>query len=293
MIRVCINGAVLEPEGAKVSALDYGFLYGFGLFETLRVYKGKPFALKEHLERMEGAAREIGWDFPWDLRTVREWVSLTIEPFGEVDLRLRLTATPGRGEPIADPSTCREPTLVIIASELPRDFDRRIERGLKVVLFPHPRGSFASRLKSLSYIESVLARSFAREKKAHEALFVNHRGIVTEGATSNVFVILERALLTPPLELELLDGITRKFVISLALEMGLRVREEEFGPDAFHRCEGAFLTNSVMEVAPILSFEGRSLPQSPLVPQLRKAYREMVLSRVGSELPHRGLEFTP
>jgi branched-subunit amino acid aminotransferase/4-amino-4-deoxychorismate lyase len=276
---VWMNGEIIPLEEARVSVLDYGFLYGFGLFETLRAYGGRPFMLEEHLERLNGALEELGMNLQLKADEVRDALQelLLRNELRAVDSRIRITVTPGEGRPIGDPDTCKAPTIVIFASPIPPDLDERLASGVSATIYPYPRSVSGrmSRMKLISYVENLLARRYARRRDAFESLFLDGSGRLLEGATSNLFVVKGGGLATPPVELGLLPGVTRALVIRIASDIGVEVEEGELILDDLLSSDGAFITNSIIEVTPLAEIEGRRIPQSEIISRLREAYRRM------------------
>jgi len=287
---VILNGQLVPREQAVVSVFDYGFLYGCGLFETVRAYRGRPFRLSAHLRRLRRSAEELGWSLAVEEETVSRWVEevLTANRLTTGDARVRLTVTPGAGPPLADWS-CGEgpPTWVVMAAPLPADFDERLARGWRALIYPRARGQQAATagVKSLSYLENVLARQWARSRGADEALFINSVGRLTEGTVSNLFVVRDGRVVTPPLSEGLLPGVTRAEVLEIAPREGVAIEERPLTPPDLQTCEEAFLTNAVVGLVPLVQVEGRTLPVGEVTQKLRAAYREDVCGQLGNHHP--------
>jgi len=261
---VYVNGEVVEREAASVSAFDRSFLYGDGLFETVRAYDGVPFLMVEHLDRLAGSAGALG--IPMPVRgTVAGAVARLIELNGLRDAYVRITLSRGTHAGALAPDEPLKPTLVIEAHELHPYPPELYERGARVIVssLTHDSSSPVRRHKTTSYIAGVLARREAKNRGADEALLLDPAGRVAEGATSNVFCVRDRRLTTPPLEMNILPGVTRAAVIALARDAGHAVDEAPFGLAELQSADEVFLTNSLMEVMPARSVEGCELPGAP------------------------------
>jgi len=268
MTVVWINGEVSPVEEARVSPLDHGLLTGDGVFETLRVYQGVPFATRRHLERLVRSAAALDLPVP-DLSVLREAMEIVVTR-NDLDAgRMRITITGGVGSLGSDRADC-EPTVIVAGSALV-DWPPTAD----VVVAPWPRnerGALAG-IKTVSYGENVVALAYARDDGADEALFANLAGDVCEGTGTNVFVVLDGRLVTPPLSSGCLAGVTRE----LLLELG-GVVEEDTPVAALAGAEEAFLTSSTREVQPIRAIDDRVLPAAPgpLTLDAASAYAELV-----------------
>lgn len=286
MNRVYLNGKFVERDAATVSAFDRGFLYGDGLFETVRAYDGVPFALAEHLDRMAASAAFLGIPFPGNA-VLAEAVGKLIDRNGLADAYVRITLTRGEhtGALAPDPST--RPTLLVEARALqpyPADLYRH---GADVVIASHRHesGSPLRAHKTSNYLTSILAKREATELGALEAILLDPAGIVCECATSNLFCVNGGVLHTPPLDLNILPGVTRRTVMDLAREAGIDVREERFNAELLRSASEVFLTNSLMELLPVRSIAevGRFAIPAETYGALHAAYRELVRSAVGAD----------
>jgi branched-chain amino acid aminotransferase group I len=276
---VCLNGEIVERDAAKVSAFDRSFLYGDGLFETVRAYGGAPFMLAEHLARMANSAEALGIAMPaaGDIATV---VERLIEMNELADAYVRITLSRGTHAGRLVPDEPLRPTLLIDARELRPYPAEMYERGATVAVAEsaHHSGTVVGRHKTTSYVASILAKREAQERGADEAILLDHAGHVAEGAASNVFCVRDGRLLTPPLDLNILPGITRQCVIKLARETGIETAETRFGADELKAADEVFLTNSLMEVMPAGSIDGSALASipGPVTAALAAAYKNLV-----------------
>jgi len=273
-----LNGEIVRGSAAQVSALDRGLLHGYGLFETMRSYGGRVFRLGEHYSRLcEGAAR-LAMDVPLSLSQLGEAVQALLRRNDLPDACLRLTVTAG---PQPDAAGNAAEAAVFLSARPLTDYPQDLyRRGMAAVVSPVRRNETSplSRIKSLNYLDNLLAREDAHRHGADEAILLNTRGFVAEGSASNVFLVHQGRLLTPGVEAGALPGITRQVVLELASALGFEPTESEVEPSALEDASEAFLTNSVMEVMPLTSLNGRPLGPGrpgPLTDRLRPLYREL------------------
>ncbi|MCS3918091.1 aminotransferase class IV [Fervidibacter sacchari] len=287
-IIACINGKLVPKEEAKVSSFDFGFLYGVGLFETFRTWRGRLVGLERHLSRLMKDATNLGWQLPPTLETLTDWVLRTLKANKSLiaegkDVRVRITVTPGTVDPAKGwwDFASAEPTVVIHVTPLPPDFDSRNERGWTAVLAPwrRPKDFPLWQIKATTYFANVLARRHARSKGADEALWLNTDGNLTEGTATNLFVICDGEIWTPPPEEGLLPGVARSLVIELAASLGFSVIERPIPLSTLSRAEEAFLTNAVIGLVPLTKIGDTLLPSTQTSLQLRSAFFDHCFKR--------------
>ena len=229
-----LNGKLVPRNEAKISLLDYGFLFGFGLYETVRAYEGKPFRLDNHLARLRYSGERLGIVIHTAL--IREAVHEVIKANGFGQTRLRICVSIGEGEMSPNPDSCKMPTIAVMASEYTPPSRAKYLRGYQTVLSAIRRNSLSpvTYLKSANTMESMLARRDAKDAGADEALFLNEKGYLTEAAGSNVFIVKDGVLKTPPYESGMLPGVTRMVVFELASQLEIKVREINCRPARFN-----------------------------------------------------------
>ena len=253
---VHLNGSLMPLSQASISALDYGFLYGYGLFETMRAYRGQIFRLESHLNRLARSAEILGLSIEGlDLKSA---VMDTIKANRLSEARVRLTISVGEGSITPDPNTCEKPTVLVMCSHYQPYPKQLYEKGFRAIVSSIRRNSQSplSRIKSANYLESILARQQARTAGVDEALFLNEKGLLAEASMSNIFLVKNDVLKTPGEESGILPGITRDVVIELASSLGIKVLEQDIKLDELFRAEEAFLTNSLMEIMPLTEVDG-------------------------------------
>lgn len=278
---VYLNGSLMPLTEARISPFDHGFLYGYGLFETMRAYGGRVFRLERHLARLMRSAEFLGLASKLATFDLEKAVMETIGANGLSDARIRLTVSAGEGEITPDPATLKEPTVLIMAQSYTPYLMERYEKGFKVVVSTIRLNSQSplSRIKSANYLNNILARREAKEAGADEALILNERGFLAEGSTSNIFLVIRGLLITPSEESGILPGITREAILELAPSLGIKAREREVTQEHLIKADEAFLTNSLIEVMPITEVNGKPIGSGKpgeLTKRLMAAYRELV-----------------
>ncbi|MBW2458519.1 MAG: aminotransferase class IV [Deltaproteobacteria bacterium] len=278
--RVLIDGVGYPPEGAKISAYDRGFLYGDSVFETVRTYGGRLFALTEHLARLVRSASQIGLRLPVSTEQLAEETERAVREGDNAESYARIMITRGSGPVDLDPMSAEQPLRVIFIAPLVTPPAAHYRDGITVHSVETVRASDAAGSAKLgNYLASALALRLAREAGAVEALVVNRDGVVVEGPTSNVFMVRDGALVTPPLEIGVLEGITRGIVIQLAGELGLEVRFEAYPPEQVAQSDELFLTSSLREVIPVVLVDERQIGDGkpgPVTRSLHRAFRQHV-----------------
>ncbi len=289
---VYLNGSLLPRSQARVSVYDHGFLYGYGLFETMRAYHGTIFLLERHLKRLMNSAEVIRLSSQLAGIDLGKACVDTLRANGLEDARLRLTVSRGEVDSFPGSGTSATPTVLVTARNLSALNARIYDRGFRVGVSSFRRYSQPplSQLKTANYLTSILAKMEAEAAGLDEALLLNEHGALTEGSVSNVFFVNSHSeLITPSLESGILPGITREVVMELADTVGINITEGEVRLEDLGQFAEAFLTNSVVEIMPLVEVRdesGKTITigsgkPGALTKRLMAAYREMVESQTG------------
>lgn len=264
---VCwLNGRLVPLAEARISVFDHGLLYGDGVFEGIRFYRRRPFKLAAHLERLFDSARAIALDLPFGEAEVTAAVMATVAAYAGEDGYLRLVATRGEGALGIDPRNCARPSLFVIADRLSMVPDAVRQRGARVVVAATrrlPPDGLDPRIKSLNYLNHILARMEANRAGADEAILLNGAGRVAEGTADNVFIVRHGRLLTPPPVEGALAGITRATVLELAETAGVPHAELPLAPYDLYTADECFLTGTGAELIPVAEVDGRAMASCP------------------------------
>ena len=259
---IFMNDRLVPEEEAKVSVFDHGLLYGDGVFEGLRSYGGKVFRLDEHLDRLWASARAICLEIPLAKPVVAKAVNDTLAANKLVDGYVRLVVTRGSGSLGLDPNRTKNPQVIVIADTIslyPREF---YERGLRIVTAATQRthsAALSPRIKSLNYLNNIMAKLEGLQAGCIEALMLNHKGEVAECTGDNIFIVRHGRLLTPPPEAGILEGITRGAVMELAGTAGIDCREATLVRHDLYTADECFLTGTAAEVIPVVEIDGRTI----------------------------------
>ena len=276
-----MEGKIHPLSEARISVRDHGLLYGDGVFEGVRFYHGTPFMLREHLQRLQDSARAIGLDCPWQPEELTDIVMQVVAAFSEAQGYLRILLTRGEGALGIDPRSCTQPQLIVIADRLQMIDPAVRKQGANLIIASTrrlPADGLDPRIKSLNYLNHILARMEANHAGAHEAVLLNTRGQVAEGTADNLFVVKKGVLLTPPVTDGALEGITRQLMLNLAREDGLAAREQSLAPYDLYTAEECFLTGTGAELIPVRSIDGRKPRQcpGPVYQQLSGCFRHHI-----------------
>ncbi|MHA7838168.1 MAG: aminotransferase class IV [bacterium] len=274
-----IDGEIVPAREARISVLDHGFLFGDGVFEGIRRTSGGIFRLEDHLTRLATAARMVGIEMPGGVRRAREVTCETARAWGPRSGYLRLILTRGVGALGIDPASCVSPELICIAAGTVSLSAEKESRGVDLITSSLRRPSSDTldpRVKSLNYLNNVLAKREASARGAHDALVLNAQGLVAEGSATNVFLIREGRLETPPVTDGALEGITRKTVLEIGGAIGLRVAERSLARFDLFAADMVFLTGTRAGLVPVGSLDGSPLDQTgrPVLDRLRAAFEE-------------------
>lgn len=279
---IYINGEYFSRENAKVSVYDHGLLYGDGVFEGMRIYSGKVFAQEDHLIRLYESARAIALPIPIDLDEMRTALVETVEKNGLEEGYVRLLVTRGGNQLGLDPFRCDNPQVIIIVDSISLYPEKYYTEGLDLVtastIRNHP-AALSPRVKSLNYLNNIMAKIEAIRAGCVEAVMLNHKGEVAECTGDNIFIVRRGRLLTPPVHAGILEGITRNTVMELARGEGLEVVEETLTRHDLFIAEECFLTGSAAEVIPAVKLDGRLIADGKVGP-ITKRLNEVFKSHV-------------
>jgi branched-chain amino acid aminotransferase len=283
---VYLNGSLIPRSKAHLSISDHGFLYGFGLFESMRAYNGKIFLLDRHIKRLKNAAQVIGMGEKLVGLDLEKASLDTVKANDLKEARVRLTVTNGEGIDMPWVDAGGKPTVLVTAIPYTPLSKDKYEAGYKVGIASARRASqnVMSSLKSINYLLNTVARMEVAKRGQDEALLLNEDGYIAEGGGSNIFFVRSGRLVTPAPNSGLIPGVTREVIIELADSLGISVSEGIVGKAAFKQCEEAFMTNAVIEVMPVTCISdetGASVnicsgKAGPVTQQLMKAYRDLV-----------------
>jgi len=261
-LQIYIDGEFFDQAEAKVSVFDHGLLYGDGVFEGIRFYNSRVFRMEAHMERLWESARSICLEIPISREEMDEALLETIRQNDVRDGYVRLIVTRGVGNLGLNPVQCKRPSIIIIATTVALYSEENYRRGLTVVTVPTRRMGPATlnpAIKSLNYLNNVLARIEANLANADEALMLNDAGNIAECTADNVFVVKRGQIMTPPITAGALRGITRSVVFDIAAELDIPIFERELTRHDLYIADEAFLTGTAAEVIPMIKLDGRSI----------------------------------
>jgi len=274
-VKVYINGKFFEPDQARVSVFDHGYLYGDGIFETLRSYRGRIFRFDDHFTRLAGSAARIALPLPWGKEQCRQLLQEALQVNESPDALLRLSLSRGEGPPGLDPALCSRPTVVIITRPFQGHSSGDSLRGVPLAVVSVRKNltsALDARIKSTNFLNNILAKIEAKRVEATEGILLNQEGFLTEGTVSNLFFVTHDVLYTPSTDTGILEGITRKVVLEISRQKGIEVHEGAFTPDALLKADEVFLTNTSYEVMPVTRVDRQSFRVGPVTRRLMKAY---------------------
>ncbi|MGH9371638.1 MAG: aminotransferase class IV [Vicinamibacterales bacterium] len=278
---VYVNGTITPAEDAVIPVFDHGFLYGEGVYETVRTYNKVPFLLERHNRRLRASASRLELDVPFDDAALAGWIDETMAAAGELrEAYIRILLTRGIGELTYDVDATPSPSLVIIVKPLDEAPPRVETDGIRIALVPvlrnHP-GSVDPIIKSNNLLNNAIAMQQANRQASEEALMCNYRGELSECSQSNFFLVRDGIVLTPGSDAGLLEGMTGAFVFELGREEGLDVREASLFPDDLGRAQEAFITSTTRELSPVVRIDDRIIGSGkpgPMTLRLLNAYRK-------------------
>lgn len=284
--RCWIDGSILPASEAKISVFDHGFLYGDGVFEGVRFYNRKAFRLPLHLKRLQRSAAALQLAIPLSADGLADAVSATIAASPLSEGYLRILVTRGVGVLGINPATCQQPSVIIIADQLQMVSDAQRSQGVRAIIASTRRltpDRLDSRIKSLNYLNAILARVEANYAGVEEAILLNDRGCVAEGTADNLFIVSDGVLLTPPATEGALAGITRQTVLELAVANGIPAREAILTPYDLYNADECFLTGTGAKLIPVREIDGRKMAECPgtYYQQLTQAFSTLIQQETG------------
>lgn len=281
---IYLDGEFVPEEEAKISVFDHGLLYGDGVFEGIRAYNGRVFRLTEHLVRLYNSAKAILLEIPLSFEEMEEAVLETLRRNKLQDAYIRLVVTRGKGDLGLDPKKCEKPTVFIITDSITLYPEETYQNGLKLVTVPTRRNApeaINPNIKSLNYLNNILAKMEAAQAGAVEAIMLNNEGYVAECTGDNIFIIRGDKIETPSPALGGLPGITRDALIEVARKLGYTVEETFFTRYDLYTADECFLTGTAAEAIPVVELDGRKIGSGkpgPITQKLITAFRELANS---------------
>lgn len=279
--KIYLDGEFVSRKEAKVSVYDHGFLYGDGVFEGLRTYNGRVFKLTEHIDRLYKSAKYICLDIPLIKEKLIEAVIKTVQLNGHRDCYIRLVVTRGEGDLGLAPNKCKTATLIIIVDKIELYPEKFYREGMEVITAPTQRNTSYNldpRVKSINYLNNILAKIEAENAGFKEAIMLNREGFVTECTADNIFVIEDDVLKTPSTHMGVLDGITRRTVIEIAKKLSIEVKEEILSRYDLFNADECFLTGTGAEIMPIVKIDGRTIGDGKVgntTHKIRSAFKKL------------------
>ena len=278
---IFLNGKIIPDTDANISSGDRGFLYGDGIYETLRSYNGTPFKLSEHLDRMRYSAKQLKISFGYTNKDISEWINKLIEKNCSQDAYIRITLSRGAGGGRLQMDEGIEPTILVQVKPL-TPYDRRLyEEGMSLVVSNYRRSTSCpiSCHKTTNLLKSIMMKEEAKKRSADEAIIVNTEEYVTECVVSNIFFVNNGKVVTPSLNTNILPGITRSTVLDICNESSIPAGEERFKVETLLNADEVFITNSLMEIMPVSKIDdtkiGKVIP-GKVTQQLMSVYKNFV-----------------
>jgi len=271
--KVFLNDRLVDIDKACISVTDSGFLYGAGLFETMRSYNGVVFALDDHLDRLFFSARSLSIENSYDKKFITDAIYKLLKANKLKDARLRLTLT---GGPMSEPEEKRRATLLITATKIQPYPPQYYKNGVLVVLCPFRQNVSEPiyRHKTTNYFSRMIALKLAHQKRAAEALWFTVDNRLAEGCISNVFLVKDSVLYTPPIETPVLAGVARKTVCQIALKNSIKLIEKDLSTDDLLAADEIFLTNVIMQIMPVSRVEKHTVADGKVRPMTRKLQKK-------------------
>jgi branched-chain amino acid aminotransferase len=282
--KVFISGKLYDKEDAKISVFDHGFLYGDGVFEGLRSYGGKIFRVEQHLDRLWDSAKAIWLEIPMSRQAITDAMYQTLQANDIKDGYIRLVVSRGAGTLGLDPNRTSNPQVIVITDYISLYPDELYRNGLEIVtastIRNHP-GALSPRIKSLNYLNNILAKIEGLKAGCLEALMLNHKGEVSECTADNIFLVKRGEILTPPNDAGILEGVTRRAVMDLAQQTGITVREVPLTRHDVYVADECFLTGTAVEVIAVVKVDNRPISSGtpgPITRDLKERFHQLARS---------------
>jgi branched-chain amino acid aminotransferase len=283
-MKIYLNGKLVPERQAKISVFDHGLLYGDGVFEGIRSYNGRIFELEAHIERLYDSAKAIALEIPMTRAGLMKAVARTCKANDTTDGYIRLVVTRGVGTLGLNPYLCKTPQVIIIAADIQLYPKKLYDEGLSIVTVGTIRNlseAVNPRIKSLNYLNNILAKIEAINSGCMEAVMLNSQGAVAEATGDNIFIVRGKSIVTPPVNEGILEGITRNMVMDLARERGYTVSESRLSRYDLYTADEVFLTGTAAEVIGVVDIDKRKIGEGtpgPVTCELVKAYRKHACS---------------
>lgn len=284
---IYINGNLVPKEEAKVSVYDHGLLYGDGVFEGIRSYNGHVFKLKTHIARLYNSAKVIDLKIKMSQEEMIEAVKSTVNANDIVDPYIRLVVTRGVGTLGLDPRKCKDPQVIIIVDSIQLYPEELYKNGLNAIVVPTIRNHYEAlnpRIKSLNYLNNIMAKIECTNSNKDEAIMLNKDGYVAEGTGDNLFIIKDSEVCTPPKSAGILVGITRNEIMEQAKKQGITVKEEHLTRYDLYVADECFLTGTAAQIIPVVTIDGRIIGDGTpgkITLSLREAFMNLINNYTG------------
>jgi branched-chain amino acid aminotransferase len=281
-MKIYIDGKYYNRKDAKISVFDHGLLYGDGIFEGIRIYNGKVFKLREHIERLYQSARSLLLEIPIGRNKMEKAVLDTVRKNAKENGYIRLVVTRGEGPLGLDPGQCARASVIIIVGDIQLYPQEYYKKGISVITAASrrmPSDSLDPRIKSLNYLNNIMAKIEAKQSGCLEAILLNHEGYVTECTADNIFVVKDGTLMTPAPHHGALDGITRTTVMDLAPSCGITSRETALTRYDLYTADECFMTGTGAEIMPVTRIDGRVIGSGapgPVTKKLIKGFGKII-----------------
>ena len=278
---IYLNNKLVPKDKALISVFDHGFLYGDGIYETLRAYKGTVFKIDEHIDRLFRSASLIGLRIPKTPVMIKKTIYETMKANNHRDAVIRTTISRGPGPIGLDPQLCPEPTFVVVSNEFKKYPGSYYRKGVRIAVVNTRRnfkGALDPQIKSLNFLNNVLAKIEAKKLNAYEAIMLNNLGYLAEGTITNIFFVKGGILCTPAIGVGILDGITRRIIIDCAKDAGVDVKEGRFRKEDIYNAGEVFISNTTMEIMPVSGVDDVRIGTKPgkITKMLHQAYKNKV-----------------